>query len=206
MSPLVPKLLSAISPATSACVSSVSTFTLIRSKASMEEDPPISDSMSFTFMDVFAVRARAIIVSFCLLASVILVSSAIMLTYSFSAAPVCITRPLSTLSKFSCWIWRLESASRARSSSPFSIASWARLYQSAALASACCLCFSIRFCVAEISAYDCLTLMRSFCMSITACSITFSGSSKPLITLFTFAETTRAIRSNMFIDVKLRRK
>ena len=102
-------------------------------------------------------------------------------------------------SKISCCCFRRVSASRARSSSSFSSASCARWYHFAASASASRLCFCIRFCDADTSAYACRTLTRSFCMSATACSSTFSGSSRLEITWFTFDFTSRTKRSPRFI-------
>ena len=58
----------------------------------------------------------------------------------------------------------------------------------------------MRLVLADTSAYAWRTLIRSFCMSSTACVSTFSGSSMLLSAWFTFDFTSRTKRSPMFIS------
>ena len=58
----------------------------------------------------------------------------------------------------------------------------------------------MRLVLADTSAYAWRTLIRSFCMSSTACVSTFSGSSMLLSAWFTFDFTSRTKRSPRFIS------
>ena len=58
----------------------------------------------------------------------------------------------------------------------------------------------MRLVLADTSAYAWRTLIRSFCMSSTACVSTFSGSSMLLSAWLTLDLTSRANRSAMFIS------
>mmetsp|Transcript_5616 Transcript_5616/g.14346 ORF Transcript_5616/g.14346 Transcript_5616/m.14346 type:complete len:260 (+) Transcript_5616:178-957(+) len=184
----------------SAWASSVSTLSFMRSKAATAELVPTSDSMSFTLVVALAVRARAVYWSFLSFASVILASSSFMASYRPWMEPSCWLSCAARLCARSSCPRRRSSASRASSSSPFSSASCARLYHLPASSSAARICSLARFCEAMTSAYDWRIFTRSFCMSTTACSSTFSGSSALAISWLTFALTSREKRSRMFID------
>mmetsp|Transcript_7528 Transcript_7528/g.16504 ORF Transcript_7528/g.16504 Transcript_7528/m.16504 type:complete len:242 (+) Transcript_7528:113-838(+) len=142
----------ASSRATSASDSICSTFSFIRSKAATEEELPTPESMSFTLVAAFAVRARAMIWSFFALASAILASSSFIDWYSVSIEPAWFSTCSPSESAISVCCCLRVSASLARSSSPFSNASCAREYHLAASASASRRCSAMRFEEAETSA------------------------------------------------------
>jgi len=107
-------------------------------------------------------------------------------------------------SEFSSCICRRDNASLAKSSSPFARANCARRCQSSAFTFVCSRCVSMRLNVAAISAYDCLTRMRSLCISSTACSMIFSGSSNLLNILFILEVIIRTNLPTRFIDGSIR--
>mmetsp|Transcript_13286 Transcript_13286/g.31520 ORF Transcript_13286/g.31520 Transcript_13286/m.31520 type:complete len:216 (+) Transcript_13286:223-870(+) len=137
---------------TSARVSSISTFSFMRSNAPVEPTLVISDSISFTCDVVLAVLALAISCSFSSLAEEILASRALTDSKSFSTLTVivsiCAARSLTLLTA----VCRRVKASFASSSSPFSTAISARRYQSSAILSACSFWFCSLLCVASTSA------------------------------------------------------
>mmetsp|Transcript_60317 Transcript_60317/g.95546 ORF Transcript_60317/g.95546 Transcript_60317/m.95546 type:complete len:201 (+) Transcript_60317:75-677(+) len=137
---------------TSARVSSISTFSFMRSKAPAEPVEVTSESISLTLEVVLAVLARAMSCSFSSLACEIFSSKAFTESKSFSTFPpmesICSCSP-EALVTADC---RRVNASLANSSSPFSTAISARRYQSSAILSVCSFWLWSLLCVARTSA------------------------------------------------------
>mmetsp|Transcript_11633 Transcript_11633/g.41874 ORF Transcript_11633/g.41874 Transcript_11633/m.41874 type:complete len:222 (+) Transcript_11633:1706-2371(+) len=154
-------------PTASASASIPITFSSIFSNALSAEDVLTPETRSCTALFVFALAARALSVSFLLLASAILLSKNRVFEMSFSTAFSCSARFAFIESAFSWYDFFLDSASRASSSSPLLIASSARRYQSSAVACACLYLFSSCFCDAITCADAWRIFTRSSCISMT---------------------------------------
>mmetsp|Transcript_934 Transcript_934/g.3932 ORF Transcript_934/g.3932 Transcript_934/m.3932 type:complete len:227 (+) Transcript_934:844-1524(+) len=154
-------------PMASASASMPSTFSSMRSNAPSADDVDIPLTISLTALFVFALAARAFNVSFLLFASAILPSSKRVFAINLSTASLCASRFAFIDSAFSAYDFRLVSASLARSSSPFSIANCARLYQSSAAFVAALYFVSSCFCDAITCAVACRILIKSPCISFT---------------------------------------
>mmetsp|Transcript_26071 Transcript_26071/g.56932 ORF Transcript_26071/g.56932 Transcript_26071/m.56932 type:complete len:401 (+) Transcript_26071:227-1429(+) len=167
----------------SASASMASTFSSILSNATTALLVLREPIISWICLLVLALAARALRVSFLLLASASLPSSILVLFSSWSTAFCCCS---SCNFSPSAWSWkdfRRFRASLARSSSFFCTASSARLSQSSAVTWACLYLASSCFCDAITCAAAWRILIRSSCISVTTWSSSFSGSSALLTTL-----------------------
>mmetsp|Transcript_6943 Transcript_6943/g.21611 ORF Transcript_6943/g.21611 Transcript_6943/m.21611 type:complete len:222 (+) Transcript_6943:214-879(+) len=171
-------------PTASASASAANTFSSILSNALNALEVLTPCTISATALFVFALAARAFNVSFFDLASAIFVSNTLVFATNFSTASFCKSKFSFIPSAFSWYDLRLVNASLAKSSSPFSIASCARLYQSSAVFCAELYLFSNCFCDAITCAVACLILIKSPFISFTVWSKIFSGSSAAVMSAF----------------------
>ena len=192
--------LSRSAPASSAAaweVASIcSTFSSMRSKAAMAL-PVFMRLVVFCSCSLaLAALARALSMSFLVLASDSLLSRPIKLRLSCSTVPLWLSSCPLRAAAVSAWVFLRISACLASSSSPFWRASWARCCQVLAslLARSYCCCTRFWLAIAPATAWRICT--KSSCISIMAWSRIFSGFSAELTAAFRLERTTRLTRSN----------
>mmetsp|Transcript_22058 Transcript_22058/g.54000 ORF Transcript_22058/g.54000 Transcript_22058/m.54000 type:complete len:250 (+) Transcript_22058:574-1323(+) len=182
------------SPSASRAATLASIFSKAASALLVSTPTIISD----TRFCVFALAALALSVSFFDLASAIFPSSCRMfpsrLLIAFSCASNWISNPFDTSSK----LFLRMSAWRARLSSPLRMASSARLYQSSDVALAVLYFDSSCLWLASTRAFAWRIFDRSDCMSTTAWSSSFSGSSNASTIAFVYPLMTRPTRLKKF--------